>query len=101
MTTQLVPPVIDKVLLKAMAKTGEKKDKTFTLRRINMAKVCTCAELKKLIKKQLCDDVITWEEFDVGYINSKQSEKVVSIRNIEDLLEVCNENRAQGDKVQL
>ena len=68
--TQLAPPVIDEVLLKAVAKTG-KKDKTFTLRHINMGKVYTCDELKKLIKKQLCSDVIAWEEFDIGYINSK------------------------------
>jgi hypothetical protein len=58
MTTPLVPSVIDKVLLKAVAKTGKKKDKIFTLvHRINTAEVCTCDKLKKLIKKQLCDDV--------------------------------------------
>ena len=89
------------MLLKEVAKTGKKKDKTFTQRRINTAKVCTCEELKKLIKKQLCDDVIAWEEFDVGYINSKRGEKVVSIRSAEDLLEVWKEIRAQGDKMQL
>ena len=76
MSTQLVPPVIDKVLLKAVAKTGKKKDKLFTLRRINTGKVCTCDELKKLIKKQLCDDVIAWEEFDAGYINHKRGERL-------------------------
>ena len=101
MSTQLVPPVIDKVLLKAVAKTGKKKDKLFTLRRINTGKVCTCDELKKLIKKQLCDDVIAWEEFDVGYINNKRGEKVISIRSAEDLLEVWKEIKAQGDRVQL
>ena len=34
-STQLVPSVIDKVLLKAVAKTGKKKDKLFTLCCIN------------------------------------------------------------------
>ena len=97
---QLAPPVIDKVLLKAVAKTG-KKDKTFTLRHINTGKVCTCDELKKLIKKQLCNDVIAWEEFDIGYVNSKRGEKVVSIRSAEDLQEVWKEIRRQGDKMQL
>ena len=48
--------------------------------------MCSCDELKKLIKKQLCDGVIDWEEFDVGYINTnKRGEKVVSIRSAEDL----------------
>ena len=57
--------------------------------------------LKKLIKKQLCDDVIAWGEFDVGYINNKWGEKVISIRSAEDLLEVWKEIKAQGNKVQL
>ncbi len=103
-TTQVVPPVIDKVLLKAVAKSGPgktRKEKTFTLRRINTAEVCTCDKLKKLIKKQLCDDVIAWEEFDVGYIHCKRGEKVVSIRSAEDLMEVWKESKAQGDKMQL
>ena len=100
MSTQLVPPVIDKVLLTAAAKTGKKKDKLFILYRINTSQVCMCDELKKLIKKQLCDNVIAWEEFDVGYIN-KWGEKVISIRSAEDLLEVWNEIKVQGDRVQL
>ena len=58
-------------------------------------------ELKKLIKKQLCDDVIAWGEFDVGYIINKLGEKVICIRSAEDLLEVWKEIKAQGDKMQL
>ena len=54
--------------------------------------MCT---LKKLIKKQLCDDVIAWEEFDVGYIN-KRGEKVVSIRT-----EVQRISRRCGKKSKL
>ena len=44
MATQLVSPVI---LLKAVAKTGKKKDKLFTPRCINAGKVCTCDEPKE------------------------------------------------------
>ena len=59
--------VIDKVLLKAVTKAGQKKDKIFTLRGIDTSKVLACDDLKKLIKRQLDDDVIEWEEFDIGY----------------------------------
>ena len=51
-----------------------------------------------MIKKQLCDDVIVWEEFDVGYINN---EKAISIRTADDLQEVWKEIKAQDDKMQL
>ena len=48
----LVPSVIDKVLIKAVAK-----------RKINLCmNRFTC--VMRLIKKQLCDDVIAWEEFN-------------------------------------
>ena len=94
-------PGIDKVILKAVAKARKKKEKLFTLRHIETDKVSSCDGLKKLIKKQLCDDVIDWEEFDVGYINSKQGEKVISIRSKEDLAEVWKEIRIQGDKMQI
>ena len=30
----------------------------------------SCDDLKKLIKRQLCDDVVDWEKFDVGYIKA-------------------------------
>ena len=41
----------------------------------------SCDDLKKLIKRQLRDDVVDWEEFDVGYTNSsKRGDKVISIR---------------------
>ena len=46
-----VPPIIDKVLLKAISKTAEKKDKIFTLPRIETEKVTSCDDLNKLIKK--------------------------------------------------
>ena len=51
------PVQIDMVLLKAVAKTGKKKDKLFTLCRIDTDKVSSCNELKQLIKKRFCDDV--------------------------------------------
>lgn len=60
-STKAVPDIIDKVLLNAVAKARER--------------CFTSDELKKLIKKQLSDDVIEWEEFDVGYINGKRGEK--------------------------
>ena len=41
-----------------------------------------------------------WEEFDVGHMN-KQSEKPVIIRSKEDVSEVCEAIRLQGDKILL
>ena len=97
-----VPPIIDKVLLKAVSKTAGKKDKIFTLRRIDTGKVTSCDHLKKLIKRQLRDDVVDWEEFDVGYTDSsKRGDKVISIRSIEDLTEVWREIKAHADMIQL
>ena len=75
---------------------------SFIYGRINTGKVCSCDELRKLIKKQLSnDDIIEWEEFDVGYINGKRGEKVISIRSREDLAEVWKEVKSEGDKMQL
>lgn len=79
-------PVIAKVLLKAVTKTGKKKEKVFTLRNINPSNVRSCDELRRLIKHQLSDDVIA--EFDVGYVTSTRGEKVISILSTEDLLEL-------------
>lgn len=96
--------VIDKVLLKAVSKEAQKKnmiEKIFTLRHIQTEKISSCIDLKKMIKKQLSDDIIEWEEFDVGYINKKQSEKVISIRSKADIAEVWKEVRIQGDKLLL
>ena len=95
-------PIIDKVLLKAVSKSaGKKKDKIFALRRIETEKVTSCDDLKKLIKRQLRDDVVDWEEFDVGYTNSKRGDKVISIRSVEDLAEVWREIRMHADTIQL
>ena len=95
------PHVLGRVLMKAVTKTGKKKDKIFTLRNIETVKISSCEKLKRLIKLQLHNDVIDWEEFDVGYINSKRTEKVISVRSKEDLAEMWKEVRAHGDKVQL
>lgn len=100
---QTTPSVINKVLLKAVTKEAKKKEKIFTLRHIYTEKISSCDELKKIIKQQLSNDIIDWEEFDVGYINinRKQGEKVISIRSKADIAEVWKEIRAQGDKMQL
>lgn len=92
-------PVIAKVLLKAVTKTGKKKEKVFTLRNINPSNVRSCDELRRLIKHQLSDDVIA--EFDVGYVTSTRGEKVISIRSTEDLLELWKDVKSHGDKIQL
>ena len=90
------------MLLKAVSKTAGKKDKIFTLRRIDTGKVTSCDDLKKLIKRQLRDDIVDWEEFDVGYTDSsKRGDKVISIRSIEDLTEVWREIKAHADMIQL
>ena len=95
--------VIEKVHLKAVTKgTSKKKEKVFTLRRIETSKVVSCTELKKLIHQQLSGDIINWEKFDVGYISlSNRSEKVITIRTKEDLTEVWKDIIKQGDRVQL
>ena len=48
----------------------------------------SCDELKKLIKMQLGDDIIT--DFDVGYVNGS-STNVINLRCNEDLTEVFKE----------
>lgn len=92
--------VIEKVLLKAASKTGpkkDKKDKTFTLRNLNKTKIASCDDLKSEIKRQLCDDLIDKEEFDVGYIPHKEGERVINIRSKEDIAEVWKEIAKYGD----
>lgn len=89
--------IIEKVLLKTAAKAGTKKEKIFTLRNINTSKMVSCEDLKKEIKKQLSEEVIDWEEFDVGYA---EGSKVVNIRK-EDMAEVWKEIAKQGDKIKL
>ena len=46
-------PVIARALLKAVSKTGKKKEKVFTLRNINPNSIRSCDELRRLIKLQL------------------------------------------------
>ena len=75
--------VIGKVLLKAESKGGRKISKTFSLRNINTCSTKTCAELKAVIKEQLCDHITS--NFDIGYL---QGSTAVIIRNEADLAEV-------------
>ena len=75
--------VIGKVLLKAESKGGRKISKTFSLRNINTCSTKTCAELKGVIKEQLCDHITS--NFDIGYL---QGSTAVIIRNEADLAKV-------------
>lgn len=94
-------PVIARVLLKAVSKTGKKREKVFTLRNINPGNVGSCDELKRLIKHQLSDDVIACNEFDIGYVTSTRGDKVISMRSPDDLRELWKDIRSQGDKILL
>lgn len=91
--------VIERVLIKACTKAPPKKDKTFSLRHLDTAQVSSITALKKEIVKQLCEDIIDWEEFDIGYMPS--SDKVIYIRSKEDLVEVYKDVLKGGDKVKL
>ena len=101
-----VPPLalsIEKILLKAVckSKSGTKnKDKvdpkTFTLRNINTAKVCSCKDLKGVIRAQLSDDIVTGE-FEVGVL---QGNTVVNLRSKDDVLDVWKEVK-KGIKITL
>ena len=57
---------MDKVILRAVSGNA-KKDSRFTLRHIKPSRVCTCADLKHVIRSQL-EDEISPDDFDVGYI---------------------------------
>ena len=94
-----VRPVFEKILIKACAKSPPKREKTFTLRRIDTGKVSTVTDLKKEIVRQLCEDVIDWEEFDIGYTCG--SDKVIHIRSKEDLKEFWKDFLKKGEKMKL
>ena len=77
-------PVVEKVMLKAVLKSGKKASRSFALRNLNPACVNTCDDLKALIRAQLTGD-ITSKDFDIGYC---QGSSVVGLRSTEDLNEV-------------
>ena len=58
---------LDKIVLRAVCKDDSKVCRSFTLRNIDTALVCSCDDLKIVIRSQLCQD-ITQEDFDVGYV---------------------------------
>ena len=74
-------PVVEKVMLKAVSKSGKKASRSFALRNLNPACVNTCDDLKALIRAQLTGD-ITSKDFDIGYC---QGSSVVGLRSTEDL----------------
>lgn len=57
------PTVVEKVLLKAVSKTG-KGSKLFTLRGLDTGKLMSCDNVKHTIVDQLQDDIV--KDFDVG-----------------------------------
>ena len=77
--------VIQKVLLKAVT-WNRKNPKMFTLRSINTTAITSCDNLKRVIKEQLKQEIVSdIRVFDVGFV---QGSNVVSIRSAEDLQEV-------------
>ena len=72
------------MLIKAFTKGTKKDPKMFTLRNIKPDEVSTIYELECVIRDQLCDE-ISLSSFDIGYI---QGSHLITIRNVEDLLEV-------------
>ena len=90
------PTLIDKVLLKAVSKTGKKEAKIFTMRSIDTEKIVSRDALKTAIRGQLRKDIIR-TDFDVGFMNGNS---VISIRNQEDLSEIWVD-LCKGKKVML
>ena len=90
------PTLIDKVLLKAVSKTGKKEAKIFTMRSIDTEKIISRDALKTAIRGQLRKDIIR-TDFDVGFMNGNS---VISIRNQEDLSEIWID-LCKGKKVML
>ncbi len=75
---------LDKVIVKAVCRGAKKDSRSFTLRNLDTAEVCSCDDVKEAIKRQLHHD-ITAKDFDVGYVHGSS---VVRIRSREDLAEV-------------
>ena len=88
--------IISKILLKAVCESSKnsKDSKAFTLRNIKTNFVCTCDDLKHVIKSQLGDEVT--DNFDVGYI---EGSTVVRIRSKEDLSELWANVKQPNSKV--
>ena len=57
---------LDNIILKVVCK-GKKDSRSFTLRNITAAELCSCDTLKEVIRRQLHGD-ITAKDFDVGYV---------------------------------
>ena len=55
----------NKLLLKAVCKSTKEAPKTFTLRGVDIGRVNSQNQLKKVIREQLQDDLV--KNFDVGY----------------------------------
>lgn len=87
---------LDKIILKVVCK-GKKDSRSFTLRNITAAELCSCDSLKEVIRRQLQDD-ITAKDFDVGYV---QGSNVIRIRSREDLSEVWADLRRPNSKLVL
>ena len=82
-STQLPSPnVLQKVLLKAHGLN--KKEKTFSLRNLDLSVIKSCADLKTEIRSRLTSD-ITDKQYDVGYVRGTN---VVRVRTAEDLDEL-------------
>ena len=79
--------IIEKVILKAVPKTG-KNYKLFSLRSINCNKVVSHDDLKDVIRKQLQDDI--QRDFDIGVVSGSN---VISIRTQADLSEFWSDIR--------
>ena len=58
--------MIDKVLLKAVSKTGKKEAKIFTIRGIDAEKIVSRDALKTAIRGQLQKDIMR-TDFEVGF----------------------------------
>ncbi len=78
---------LDKIVLRAVCKDDSKVCRSFTLRNIDTALVCSCDDLKIVIRSQLCQD-ITQEDFDVGYVRGST---VIRSRSEEDVYEVLSD----------
>ena len=88
---------LDKLILKEVCKSTKKDSRNFTLRNLNTTEVCSCDDLKKVIRSQLHQD-ITSKDFDIGYV---QGSNVIRIRSREDLSEMWIDLRNPKSKMTL
>ena len=76
--------VVERIFLKAVTRKDKGNPKMFTLRNLDCDKIVSCGALKKEIRNQLKEDVVS-SDFDVGFLHGSS---VITIRNSVDLADI-------------